>query len=85
MWIKSYVVVMIQLIIWSGYSVIEWLSKHDQPLYNRLMFFVFLYLAFVIGNIVIKSVRKTAVVTLVSLSLYSLVHVSLPLITHFAN
>lgn len=68
---KSYVVVILQFIIWSGYTLTEWLSQHDQMLYNILMFFVFAYLAILAGNIIVKSTRKTILLTVFSLFLYS--------------
>ncbi len=67
---KTYSVIMIQLIIWSGYTFLEWLSKHDHPVYNVLMFFVFFYLAVILGNIIIKSPKRTFMVTMLSLVLY---------------
>jgi hypothetical protein len=68
--VKIYTAVLIQLIIWSGYTFIEWLSEYDQLIFKALMFFVFLYLAVIIGHYIIKSTRKTFLATMVSLSLY---------------
>lgn len=78
--IKGYVVVLLQLIIWSGYSVIEWLSHHDQRLFNGLMFGVFLYIAFLVGNTFIKSTKHTILITLISLIIYFLIQFFLSLI-----
>jgi hypothetical protein len=69
-YMKTYSVIMIQLIIWSGYTFLEWLSKHDHPVYNVLMFFVFFYLAVILGNFIIKSPKRTFMVTMLSLGLY---------------
>ncbi|MGJ7923118.1 hypothetical protein [Neobacillus sp. LXY-4] len=77
---KGYVVIMLQLIIWSGYTVIEWLSKHDHPLYNGLMFVIFIYIAFMIGNTLLKSTKKTVAITFFSLILYSSVHFTLTIL-----
>lgn len=77
---KGYVVILLQLIIWSGYSVIEWLSKHDQPLYNGLMFLVFIYIAFLVGNALLKSAKKTLMMTVFSLLIYLSVQLSLSFI-----
>jgi hypothetical protein len=74
---RSYTVILLQLIIWSGYSLIEWLSKHDQALYNILMFLVFFYLAIMIGNFIIRSAKKTFLLTMISLSLYSTFHLTM--------
>ena len=77
---KGYVVILLQLMIWSGYSVIEWLSKHDQPLYNGLMFLVFIYIAFLVGNSLLKSAKKTLLMTVFSLLIYLSVQLSLSFI-----
>ncbi|MGD6941705.1 hypothetical protein ACQCT6_06710 [Cytobacillus gottheilii] len=72
--VKVYTAVIIQLIIWSGFTFIEWLSKYDQLVFKALMFFVFLYLAVIIGHYIIKSTRKTFVATMVSLAVYGSFH-----------
>ncbi|WP_318504950.1 hypothetical protein [Bacillus sp. T3] len=77
---KGYVVILLQLMIWSGYSVIEWLSKHDQPLYNGLMFLIFIYIAFLVGNSLLKSAKKTLLMTVFSLLIYLSVQLSLSFI-----
>lgn len=74
---KNYVVILIQLIIWSGYTLMEWLSKHDQILYNILMFCVFIYVAISTGNYFIKSIRKTVLLTMLSLTIYGMIHFTL--------
>lgn len=75
--LKVYAVMLLQLLIWSGYTLIEWLSKHDHPIYNGIMFFVFFYLATIIGNHIMKSARKTFVVTVLSLVIYGSIHMTL--------
>jgi hypothetical protein len=77
---KVYVVVLIQLILWSGYTLLEWLSQHDQLIFNVLMFFVFFYLAIQIGNTIMKSAKMTIFITTLSLSLYASVHFALNVI-----
>lgn len=74
---KTYVVIIIQLMIWSGYTLTEWLSKHDQLIYNILMFFVFFYIAISTGNHIIRSTKKTMIVTMISLMLYSSFHLTM--------
>ena len=76
---KEYTVVLLQLIIWSGYTFIEWLSKHDHPLYNVIMFIVFFYLAVVIANYIMRSARKTILATLLSLLIYGSFHATMTL------
>ncbi|PLR79235.1 hypothetical protein CU633_01610 [Bacillus sp. V3-13] len=67
---KVYSVILLQLILWSGYTLLEWLSKHDHPEYNILMFFIFFYLAIILGNYFMKSAKKTLLVTFLSLAIY---------------
>ncbi|MBU8877657.1 hypothetical protein BGM26_01475 [Bacillus sp. FJAT-29790] len=67
---KIYTALLLQLMIWSGYTFIEWLSKYDQPVYKIMMFFVFFYIAVIIGNNIMKSVKKTFFITALSLTLY---------------
>ncbi|AIM17540.1 hypothetical protein HW35_15950 [Bacillus sp. X1(2014)] len=74
---RTYIVMLLQFIIWSGYTLIEWLSKHDLLIYKVIMFFVFFYLAFIIGNQIIKSLSKTLFITSVSLVLYTSIHFTL--------
>ncbi|WP_369425967.1 hypothetical protein [Cytobacillus pseudoceanisediminis] len=40
---KIYTALLLQMLIWSGYTFIEWLSKYDQLIYKVIMFFVFLF------------------------------------------
>ena len=76
-----YAVLLLQLMIWSGYTLIEWLSKHDQPIYNGIMFLVFFYLAIIIGNNIMKSARKTFFITVLSLAIYVSFHMTMSFIT----
>ncbi|MGA9228500.1 MAG: hypothetical protein WB217_19320 [Mesobacillus sp.] len=77
---KVYTVILLQLIIWSGYTFIEWLSKHDHPIYNVFMFLVFFYLAIIIGNYIMKSAKKTWIITLISLAIYASFHLTMSVI-----
>ncbi|SFQ66259.1 hypothetical protein [Bacillus sp. cl95] len=79
---KIYMVVLLQLIIWSAYTLIEWLSKHDHPIYNVMMFLVFTYIACFIGHTITKSVRTTMFVTLFSLIVYGSFHISMYMFTN---
>ncbi|EWG11781.1 hypothetical protein [Cytobacillus firmus] len=80
---KIYTALLLQMLIWSGYTLIEWLSKYDLLIYKVIMFFVFFYLAINIGNWVIKSAKKTIMVTIMSLSLYASFHLAMSCITHW--
>nr|WP_251009440.1 MULTISPECIES: hypothetical protein [unclassified Bacillus (in: firmicutes)] len=78
---KVYAVMLLQFIIWSGYTLIEWLSKHDHPIYNGIMFLVFFYLAIIIGNHIMKSTRKTFLITVLSLAIYGSIHMTMSFIS----
>lgn len=79
---RVYIVVILQFFIWSSFTLIEWLSKHDQLIYKVLMFFVFFYIAFLLGNSVTKSKEKTFFITSLSLVIYTSIHYTLSLLTH---
>lgn len=68
---KSYTVILLQWMIWSAFTLSEWLSRHDKRQYKVLMFCVFLYLALLLGKTIMKSWRKTIFVTGLSITLYS--------------
>lgn len=74
-YMKVYTVIIIQLMIWSGFTFVEWLSSYDWIIYKIIMFFIFFYLAIVIANQFIHSTRKTFVTTFLSLSIYSVIHI----------
>ncbi|MDP4162975.1 MAG: hypothetical protein Q8906_02730 [Bacillota bacterium] len=74
---KIYVVILLQFILWSGYTLTAWLSKHDQPIYNIAMFLIFLNLAFQLGNYITKSSRHTFFITAFSLTLYVSFHLTM--------
>jgi len=75
----NYVVILIQLMIWSIYTLLEWLSKYDQLIYNVAMFLIFVYLAMVTGNLILKSAKKTVWITFISLIVYSVIQILLNL------
>ncbi|WP_409305268.1 hypothetical protein [Peribacillus sp. SCS-155] len=74
---KSYIVFLFQLMVWSGYTVAEWLSRHDRLIFKILMFCIFTYLAVYIGKAVLKSVRRTFFITVVSLTSYGVIQLIL--------
>nr|WP_066367751.1 hypothetical protein [Neobacillus fumarioli] len=78
---RAYIVMILQFIIWSGYTLIEWLSK-DQLIYKVFMFFIFFYLAFLIGNKLTNSSRKTLFITGLSLVIYTSLHYTMVIFIH---
>ena len=69
---KNYVAFLFQLIVWSCFTFAEWLSNRDHLLYKVIMFLVFLYLAFLLTRMIVKSNRMTIFITIASLSAYFL-------------
>jgi hypothetical protein len=64
---------LIQFLIWTGYIVVEHLSRRDELTAKTILFFVFLYLAYIVAEYVLGK-RKTAVFTTVfSLSVFTFV------------
>ncbi len=68
--LKSYLVILFQLMVWSSYTLAEWLSVYDRLVFKCMMFFLFSYLAIYIGKIILKSTKQTLMVTTVSLICY---------------
>ncbi|KMY49296.1 hypothetical protein [Peribacillus loiseleuriae] len=72
---KNYIVFLFQLMVWSGYTVVEWLSTHDKLVFKVIMFFIFSYLAIYIAKAILKSNKRTLIVTGVSLLCYAIIQV----------
>ncbi|WP_050614637.1 hypothetical protein [Bacillus testis] len=67
---RSYAVFLMQWVIWSGYTLVEWMSKHDRMIYKVILFIVFFHMALYIANRFIEPKTKTYVLTLLSLVCY---------------
>ena len=67
--------------VWSSYTLAEWLSVYDRLVFKCMMFFLFSYLAIYIGKIILKSTKQTLVVTIVSLICYAVLQLLLMTIT----
>lgn len=64
---KNYIAFLLQLIIWSAFSVAQWLSGKDHIEYKWIMFMVFFYLGFLIAKKILQSSKVTFIITLISL------------------
>ncbi|TYR77681.1 hypothetical protein FZC79_02365 [Rossellomorea vietnamensis] len=64
---KNYIAFLLQLIIWSAFSIAQWLSAKDHIEYKWIMFIVFFYLGFLIAKKILQSFRVTFIITLISL------------------
>ncbi|WP_071459297.1 hypothetical protein [Bacillus massilinigeriensis] len=69
---RIYTAITVQMMIWSAFTLIEWLSKHDKPAYNYVMFAIFFYLALLAARQFLDSARKVAFATVSSLIIYFL-------------
>ncbi|MCJ8006122.1 hypothetical protein ACFFF5_04680 [Lederbergia wuyishanensis] len=77
--VKKYVALLLQLMIWSGFTLAEWLSGKDHLLSKVILFIVFSYLAIIIARKIVNSNKETFIVTLTSLFAYGLLHTMLQL------
>lgn len=79
---RAYIAILFQLIIWSGFTFAEWLSKDDHLLYKFFMFLIFLYLATILANHLMKSTKTAYLLTIMSLMIYGTIHYMLQSIFH---
>ncbi|GIN74439.1 hypothetical protein J14TS2_49140 [Bacillus sp. J14TS2] len=70
MLLKNYVAALIQIMIWSGFHVAQWLSGKDRFLAKVLLFLVFFYLAYLVARKIIGSKGATILTTIMSLCTY---------------
>ncbi|MCA1029900.1 hypothetical protein LCL95_02490 [Bacillus timonensis] len=62
---RVYLIVLLQLLLWSLYSFIEWFAKYDGVKSKGILLIVFIYLAFLMANS-IGLPKKYALVTTVT-------------------
>ncbi|MED4972688.1 hypothetical protein RA955_07970 [Geobacillus proteiniphilus] len=67
---KAYVAFLLQMMIWSSFSLIEWLSGRDRPFFRGLMLCVFMYIAFLLARQLGLATRKAALTTLGTAAVY---------------
>jgi hypothetical protein len=77
---NKYIALILQLMIWSGFTLAEWLSGGDHLFFKVILFGVFFYLAFLLARVIVKSNKTTFVITVLSLAAYSLLHLFLRMI-----
>lgn len=68
-----YFVFLLQLMIWSGYTLAAWLSEGDRARFQWLMFAVFLYLGILVAKKFLPSNKNVAFVTISSLMVFALI------------
>ncbi|MBS4193840.1 hypothetical protein KHA97_01980 [Bacillus sp. FJAT-49870] len=69
---KKYVALLLQLIIWSGFTLAEWLSGKDHLVSKVILFIVFSYLAILLARKIVDSSKDTFIITVLSLFTYGL-------------
>ncbi|MBE6183652.1 hypothetical protein [Heyndrickxia ginsengihumi] len=74
---KYYVAFLFQLMVWSVFTLASWLSKGDRMVFKVITFIVFFYLAFLLAKSIIKSFRRTMIITVSSLSAYGVLQIVL--------
>jgi hypothetical protein len=67
---KEYFVFLIQMLIWSGFSFIEWLSGRDRPFFRGMLLCIFLYIAFLLARKMGLRTRKALITTMVTVIVY---------------
>ncbi|EDL62896.1 hypothetical protein BSG1_18020 [Bacillus sp. SG-1] len=67
---KNYIAFLLQLIVWSVFTIAQWLSNKDHIEYKWIMFIVFFYLGFIVAKKILQSSRLTLIVTIISLSTF---------------
>ncbi|RIW29484.1 hypothetical protein D3H55_18770 [Bacillus salacetis] len=67
---KNYIAFLVQLIVWSAFSIAQWLSNKDHIEYKWIMFIIFFYFGFIIAKKILQSPKRTFVITLISLSTF---------------
>ncbi|MCR2820867.1 hypothetical protein [Lederbergia panacisoli] len=75
--VKKYVALLLQLIIWSGFTLAEWFSGKDHLLSKVILFIVFSYLAVLLARKIVESKKDTFIITITSLFTYGLLHTML--------
>jgi hypothetical protein len=67
---KEYVVCLTQSLIWSAFSLVEWLSARDRPFFKGMLLCVFLYIAFLFAQKMGLRTKKALFTTIMTLIVY---------------
>jgi hypothetical protein len=58
--------------LWSGYSVVGWLSKKDSVLAKSILLIMFFYLAYLIAFTILKTRKSAIIITFISLLFFTI-------------
>jgi hypothetical protein len=67
---REYLVFLIQTLIWSAFSIVEWLSARDRPFFKGMLLCVFLYIGFLLAQKMGLRTRKALLTTIVTFIVY---------------
>ncbi|MBA2877817.1 hypothetical protein [Anoxybacillus ayderensis] len=65
-----YIVFLLQMIIWSLFSFIEWRSAHDHFIFKALLFGIFIYIAFLLALRLHLTKKRACWTTLLTIAVY---------------
>ncbi|WP_078547405.1 hypothetical protein [Litchfieldia alkalitelluris] len=65
---RNYLIILIQLLIWCIYSIVEWVSKSDGIKSKGILLLIFCYFAFLAASKIGLSKRHAALITFFTLS-----------------
>ncbi|MEK3887118.1 hypothetical protein [Bacillus sp. FSL K6-3431] len=80
MLIKKYIAMILQMFIWSGFTLVDWLSRKDHSISKVILFIVFFYLAFLLAKALLKTRKRTIWITILSLTVYQMMNMILHII-----
>ncbi|MFC4320343.1 hypothetical protein [Litchfieldia salsa] len=67
---KNYTVVIIQFIIWSIYSIVEWISQSDGYKSKMILLIIFSYFAFLTATKFGLTRKRAVITTLATISIF---------------
>ncbi|GAC91227.1 hypothetical protein KN10_1663 [Anoxybacillus flavithermus NBRC 109594] len=67
---NMYIVFLLQLLIWSLFSLVEWRSAHDHFIFKALLFVMFMYVAFLLALRFRLTKKRACWTTLLTIAIY---------------
>ncbi|GMB08614.1 hypothetical protein EDD69_10514 [Thermolongibacillus altinsuensis] len=67
---KEYVVFLLHMFIWNCFSIVEWLSARDRPIFKAMLFIIFVYVAFLLALRFRLQRKKAFWTTIASITIY---------------
>ncbi|MGM0873498.1 MAG: hypothetical protein ACQEWV_01650 [Bacillota bacterium] len=60
------------LLLWSGYSIVDWLSKKDSIIAKTILLIMFFYLAYLIAFTILKTRKRAILISFLTLLFFVL-------------